>query len=166
MAVPDFVYQARNLAFQKGGIGTTISREETVERLNPLIREHVALNHYHDFAIKSSTDPSLVEELRALQKTARADVGKLAETVFSNGGVAYNGTDIEPGSLRLEGDQDDMIQELRDREARFQQLLTDELADSNNHHIRTRAILGVVLKNSQMRASALKAAQKRRIRVG
>lgn len=159
----DFVYQSRDLIFQKGGIGKTISREDTAARVNPILREHIELNHFHDYAISATDDPALAEELRALQRTARADVGKLAETVLSNNGIAYNGTDIEPGSLHLEGD--DLITALHDKEASFQNLLEGEMANANDHHIRTKAILGVVLKNSQMRSSALRVAQKQRERM-
>lgn len=138
----------------KGWAGTTMSRQETVERTNPLIRRHYELNHAYDFAINRVSDREAATKLEALQKTARADVGKLSETVLSAGGVSYNGVDMEPGSVSLSDEEGDMIHQLKDRENEFLELVSDELKE--NHQIRTRAILAVVQANSQARVDYLR----------
>ena len=43
----------KELLLQKGWAGKTISRSETVERMNPLIREFITLNHHYDAFIGS-----------------------------------------------------------------------------------------------------------------
>ena len=88
----------KDLLLQKGWAGKTISRAETVDRVNPVIHRLIALNQHYDAFLRSSQGEGLDAQLASLQKTARADVGKLAETVFSCGGTPYNGTDLEPKS--------------------------------------------------------------------
>ena len=140
----------------KGWAGTTMSRKDTTERINPLIRQHAELNHAYAFATGHVSDREAAAELEALQKTARGDIGKLRETVYSAGGVAYTGVDQEPGEHSLGDGKDEsaMIRRLVEKEEQFQQLLTDELKE--NHQIRTRAILSVVQANSLARLESVR----------
>ena len=146
----------------KGWAGTTMSRAETTERINPLIRQHAELNHAYAFATSHVSDREAAAQLEALQKTARADVGKLRETVYSAGGVAYTGVEQEPGDYTLGSggeDEAEMIRQLNEKEEQFQQLLTDELKE--NHQIRTRAILSVVQANSLARLESVRGLTKK-----
>ncbi len=152
----------KDLIFQKGGIGVSMSRRETVERLNPLIKQHMALNHGHNFVVAHLGARAVADDLAALQKVARVDVGKLMETVFSCGGVAYNGVDLEPEDFHLGDDDDAMLFELLDREQAFLQALTEELTQP--HQIRTKAVLTLLQTNSQQRVTYLKEQTRRRRR--
>lgn len=146
----------------KGGAGISMPRERTIERLNPIIEEHVRLNHAHEHVLTRVGDPEVARQLAAFQKIARADVGKLNETVFSAGGVAYNGTDVEPGSVTLDGnDDEDLLSALFDREQAFQDQIAAELDLKPEHHIRTQAVLSIIRANSQSRLDYLKGLTKR-----
>ena len=150
----------------KGGAGITMPRHETIGRVNPLIEAHVRLNHLYEDALRRLANRDVVGQLEAFQKIARADVGKLNETVFSAGGVAYNGTDVEPGSVTLGdgGDDEDLLAALEDREAAFEEQLAGEFDLKPEHHIRTAAVLSVVRANSRSRQDYLKGFTKRRRR--
>lgn len=139
----------KELLLNKGWAGKTLSRQETVERINPLIRRHHELNRSYDFAIGHLDDRAASEQLNTFQKTARADVGKLSETVLSAGGVSYNGTDLEPEAFDLGSDDAAILRELARIESEFADMLNDEL--ELEHQIRTRAILGAVLLNTRTR---------------
>ncbi|WP_022835222.1 hypothetical protein [Salisaeta longa] len=145
----------KSVLLNRGWAGKTITREETVERLNPIIEAHIRLNRAYGYVVAEHPNEHVTDGLGALQKTARADVGKLSETVLSCGGVAYNGTDIPRGSISLGDDPADMLLQLKDQEQAFQERLRDEL-DDINHQIRTRAILEVVKRNSAERLQVLR----------
>ena len=144
----------KELLLGRGWAGKTISREETVERINPLIEQHIKLNHYYRAASRSHSNAEVSRRLEDLLKTARTDVGKLSETVFSAGGSAYNGTDLEPEDFDL-GDEDaEMLSTLRDLEKDFHEAVTHE-RNEVEHQMRTRAILEVVQGNSNERLDTL-----------
>lgn len=147
---------------KKGWAGQTISREETIERLNPLIKQQMALNHTYNHVIDHLSEPTITEHLAGSQKTARVDVSKLAETVFSCGGVAYNGVDMEPEDFDLGDDEDEMLFQLLDQEQAFHHALNDE--ETVEHHIRTRAVLAILQTNSLQRLNYLKDHTKKRRR--
>lgn len=153
----------KELLLKKGWAGRTISREETVDRLNPLIRQHTALNHAYGAALEATSEADVRDWIGQSQRTARADVGKLAETVFSNGGTAYSGVDLEPSDFDLGEGDDRQLFQLRDLEQAFQDALTRELKETE-HHMRTRAVLGVVQTNSQARLNQLEQLTRKRHR--
>ncbi|HYE58989.1 MAG TPA: hypothetical protein VD948_10805 [Rhodothermales bacterium] len=144
----------------KGGAGTTISRQETVDRINPLIEAHARLLHAYASVQQSLPPESLPSGLNEHLRTARMDVGKLAETVYSTGGVAYTGTDLEPGTERFEGGTASVLKALAAREEEFLGQVRDELKDVD-HHIRTRAILGNVEKHTAERLDAVREAARK-----
>ncbi len=144
----------KELLLQKGWAGKTISRQETVERLNPLIREFIRLNHWYDAVERSTSDPDTQYGIKDFQKTARADVSKLAETVFSCGGTAYNGTDLEASDFDLGSDNASMVSRLVELEQNFLKSL--EAESEVEHQMRTRAILSVVAGNAQKRLDFLR----------
>ena len=152
----------KDLIFQKGGIGVSMSRQDTIKRLNPLIQAHSRLNHYYNFGIRHLKEPALAEALARHQKTARTDVGKLAESVLSCGGVPYNATELEPEAFTLPQGDDAMLFELLDREQAFHDQLSDE--SKLDHQIRSQAVINVILANSAARLSVLKDATRRRRR--
>ncbi|MEX0822443.1 MAG: hypothetical protein WD021_09885 [Rhodothermales bacterium] len=139
----------KELFLNKGWAGKTLSRQETVERINPLLRTHYELNRAYEYAIRNLSDAETADRLEVLQKTARGDVGKLSETVLSAGGVAYNGTDLEPGDVDLGSNDASILGELERLESALAAALDEELEEE--HQIRTRAILGVVRNNSRER---------------
>jgi len=149
----------KEVLLNRGWAGRTLSRSETVDRINPLIRQHIELNHHYSAAIRHCTDERVVDVLERLQKTARTDVGKLSETVLSCGGSAYNGTDLSPEDFTLQGSLSELFEELHDHETDFNQALADEL--DLEHQMRTRGVLEAVKSNSQDRLNALTALQRR-----
>lgn len=147
---------------KKGWAGRTISREETVERLNPLIRQLTVLMYAYRHAVDHLADRAIAAELDATLKTLRADLGKLSETVLSNGGVAYNGVDLDPGSNAPGSNDDEILFNLLDAEQAFHERV--EAEQEVEHQMRTRAILGVVKQNSRDRLGLLRAHTSRRRR--
>lgn len=143
----------------RGWAGQTLSRSETVDHLNPLVEQHIRLNHHYGAAIRHCDDERVVDVLERLQKTARTDVGKLSETVLSCGGSPYNGTDLSPDDFSLTGSLSDLFEELHDLETDFNEALANEL--DLEHQMRTRGILEAVKSNSQDRLNALSALQRR-----
>ncbi len=150
------------LIFNRGGFGPSMSRSETIEHINPIVEQHVRLNRSYNQVIDALSDNEVADRLRALQKTARADVGKLSETVLSAGGTAYNGTDLRGVTFDLGETDTDMLFALRDREQALHDAVTDDL--DANHQMRTRAILEVVQGNSAERLDFLKGVTQRRTR--
>lgn len=145
----------KDLLLGKGWAGTTITRAETVERVNPLIRRFIRMNRHYRAVIDHHDRPAVAETLEDLQKTARADVGKLSETVLSCGGTAYNGTDLGPDDIDLPEADADRLFRLQDLESAFRDAVQDELNDAE-HQMRTRAILKVVQTNSEERLRTLR----------
>lgn len=138
----------------KGWAGKTLSRQETSERINPLIRRHYEINHQYEHAIRTIEDREAVQMMNTHQKTARADVGKLSETVLSAGYPSYNGVDLEPSDFEIGADDYEIIQKLLESEREFEQALSEEL--QLEHQIRTRAVLSVVRENSRARVEFLR----------
>jgi hypothetical protein len=145
----------KDLLLGKGWAGTTISRSETIERLNPLIKQFMTMNRHYKHVVHSHGDPGVVETLKDMLKTARTDVGKLSETVLSCGGAAYNGTDLSAEDVDLANDDTEMLFQLQDMEEAFQDAVEAEINEVE-HQMRTRAILNVVLTNSQQRLDTLR----------
>lgn len=144
----------KDLFLNKGWAGKTLSREETAARLNPVIRSHCALNHSHEYAVRSLEDRDAAGTLSAFQRTSRMDTGKLSEVVLSAGGVPFNGTEMEPEDFDLGACDSDIVTALKNLESDFEKLLHAEL--EMKHQMRTRAILEVVLKNTRARLEYLR----------
>jgi hypothetical protein len=149
----------KEILLNRGWAGKTLSRSETVDRINPLIRQHIELNHHYEAAIRHCDDDRVADVLKRLQKTARTDVGKLSETVLSCGGSAYNGTDLSPEDFTLKGSLSELFEDLHDLETDFNDALADEL--DLEHQMRTRGVLEAIKSNSQDRLNALAALQRR-----
>ena len=143
----------------RGWAGQTLSRSETVDRIDPLIRQHIELNHHYGAAIRHCDDERVVDVLERLLKTARTDVGKLSETVLSCGGTPPNGTELEPEDFALRGALLDLFETLHTLETAFHDALAQEL--DLEHQMRTRGVLEAIKSNSQDRLNALKALHRR-----
>jgi len=138
----------------RGWAGKTITRAETVDRLNPLLLQFLKLNHYYQSVIRSHSDRAVTGALKRVQKTARADVGKLSESILSAGGTPENGTDLEPDDFTLGTDDLDMLSQLKERETDFNEALTHERQEVE-HQMRTRGILEALKSNSIERLELL-----------
>lgn len=138
----------------RGWAGKTLSRAETVERLNPLLLQFLKLNHNYEYVVRSHSDAAVKEALQRVQKSARVDVGKLSETILSCGGSPENGTDLEPEDFHLAEDDIEMLQELKSLETDFNDVLSNERGQYE-HQMRTRGILEALKSNSTERVELL-----------
>ena len=139
--------------FRKGRMGRTISREETAERLDPLVEKHIWLNHYYRHAIERMDSRRLAEHLAEEQRTARNDVGKLNETILSAGYTPFSGTDIEPDEIAMPESDYGMLYKILDAEEELHEALEEE--KNIEHQMRTRGLLDVIRTNSKRRLKAL-----------
>lgn len=140
----------KELLLQKGWAGRTISRDETAERLNPIIRIMTEMMHRYA-GVREQANAEERPEIERVLKTLRADIGKVAETVFSCGGTAYSGTELEPDDFAAGSNG---WQSLLDAE----DVLAAALREEKNveHQMRTRAILGVVAENHEDRMKLIR----------
>ena len=149
----------KEFLLNRGWAGQTLSRSETVERLRPLVQQHIELNHHYNAAARHCDDARVVDVLERLLKTARTDVGKLSETVLSCGGTPPNGTELEPEDFALRGTLLDLFETLHALETEFNDALAQDL--DLEHQMRTRGVLEAIKSNSQDRLNALKALHRR-----
>lgn len=145
-----------NIILNKGGAGVSLSRPETIKRLEPITRALSRLNLYYQAASEKLSHEDVASAVRGLLRVGRMDVGKLSESVLSAGGAPYNATDLEPPNFVLEGSDSEMLNALQEKENEFQQLVREE--SSVRHQIRTQAILMNVETNSQERLNYLSTA--------
>ena len=139
----------KDIFLKQGWAGKTVGREETIERLNPILRTaNELMQRLGAFAAESS-DQDVKTRIEASLRIHRMDIGKLCETVFSCGGVAYSGTDLSPSDFAGTISQDIVLNE---------NTLSDMLAAESKieHQMRTRAILGVLQENQRARQNSLR----------
>ena len=129
---------------RKGWAGRTLSRAETAERLNPLLRQHIALTRAWDLALSASEDPDLEASSAALLKTSRMDVDKLSETVLSCGAEAHAGLEKDPPPAGPAP-----LLDVVELEGAYAEALNDER--QVEHRMRTRAVLARLEENTQAR---------------
>src|SRR5690606_7735500 len=118
----------------KGWAGTTLSRRETAERLNPIQRKLYEHMHAYDAAIARLSDSAVIDQLKAFQRTARIDIGKVAETILSAGAAPYNGIDLEPATGGDRANTNEVLRDLLAAEEKLAAVLAEEL--KQNHQIR------------------------------
>jgi hypothetical protein len=143
-----------NILLNKGGAGFSISRGETIERLVPISRELSRLNLYYRAAAEKVGHEEISAALDRHLRRSHMDVGKVAETVLSAGGVPYNATDLEPQNFVVEGSDSEMLESLLEKEQAYNQLLEEE--SRVDHQIRTQAILLNLRTDSQERMNYLR----------
>ena len=144
-----------NPILNKGGWGVSTTNADTVEALNPLLAAHVRLIFAYD-ALLAALGPGSpdADALAARMPTLRADSGKISEVILSLGGTPRSGTDVEPGSVAVDGDAAAMLTALADREAAYRDAL-DAVIDTGRQQIRTASVLGAVRQNVVARHDAL-----------
>lgn len=131
----------------KGGAGLYITREETVERLNPIVSAaHELCEAYN--VVLAGADAEVVDHIQPFMPKMRTLLGKLCETVFSAGGVAPNGVDVEAPA-------DTSLFDVLEREREFHKVAKEEI-DAVHHQERTRAILKAVVAGSEERLEAVR----------
>jgi hypothetical protein len=141
----------------KGGAGKSLSRPETAQYLVPLVEQHNELIFAYERAIDTLDDRSIAGMLENLQPRNRADIQKLDEMIYSNGGSAPNGTDLDPEDFEL-GDTDVLrLDSLFNREKRFRDAVKTEYErrEPRRHAFRTLGTLENVLNGSNGRLDTL-----------
>lgn len=154
--------KALDAILNKGGAGKSLSRSETAEYLVPLVQQQNELIFAYERAIQTMDDRSLAQLLEDLQPRTRADVQKLDEMIYSNGGTAPNGTDLAPEDFEL-GDSDAArLGSLFDREQTFRNAVETEYErrDPKRYAFRTLATLENVLNGSNARLDTLEELQR------
>jgi hypothetical protein len=96
----------------------------------------------------------VTKALKRVQKTARADVGKLSETILSCGGTPENGTEMKADDVDLGDDNVGMLRQLRDLETDLNDSVGRE-REEIEHQMRTRGILDALKSNSAERLELL-----------
>ena len=86
-----------NPVLNKGGWGLSLARADSVETLQPILRAHYQQLNAYEFA-RQQAGNGFPDRVESALRTLRTDIGKIAETILSFGGVPYNGTDIDPGA--------------------------------------------------------------------
>ena len=139
----------------KGGAGRYATREESVVRVNPLVRRHHELLQAYDVALANLDDFDVTAQIVALMPRARTESGKLSETVFSMGGTPPNGTDLEPANADSPATDAELLHHVLNLERDYCEAVTNEI-DAIHHHERTRAILKVVKDGSEVRQETVR----------
>lgn len=141
----------KELFLQKGWAGRTIDRAATIDRINPMIRTLNELMQLYIAASEAESKPAMKQAIEDSLRTLRMDIGKMCEVVFSCGGVAYSGTDLETGQFRLGNGQSEAIA------AKEQALRSALEAEARiEHQMRTRAILHNIDINQKTRMEAVR----------
>ncbi len=148
----------KDALLNKGWGGRTITRQETLERLNVILRPFHEMTYTYDVAIERLSNAESRERLKSFQRTTRADGGKLAESVLSSGGVPESGVDMELRDFDPGNDDASIVAHLIDLE----NALLDRVAEERkvSHRMHTRAVLGAVEKNAKERLDYLKSIRK------
>jgi hypothetical protein len=139
----------KDLILNKGWAGRTLDRTDTAERINALMHPLVELMYHYEAGLGGNDPESVSEGLHSALSMLRADIGKLGEIVYSCGGVAYTGVDIDPASIGTSGAWPAVL----DRERAFLSLLQEER--DVEHQMRARAVIGAVATGCKARISRL-----------
>lgn len=149
------MFPALRPILNKGGAGRYATREETAERLIPLVRSHHELLLAYDNALANLDDGNALALLDALMPRARTESGKLSETVFSMGATPPNGTDLEPAGSGSRDTDAELLYHVLNLERDYCETLSGEI-DAIHHQERTRAILKVVRDGSEARLEVVR----------
>ena len=147
------MYPLVKSVMNRGGAGRSMTRQESVDVLIPLVRQHQNLLHAYDAAIRHLGDRDLAAHLNEGMNRARTELAKLKETVFSLAGTPPNGTGLDP-DLRLGNTDAEIIHALDDAERAYRDALNDTLGMAH-HQLRTTAILENNITGSEARLGVL-----------
>ena len=134
------MFPALRPLLNKGGAGRYISREESVERLQPMIVRQLDLVYLYDAVVSRLADGPAKTRLESIMPNLRTELSKLYETIFSLGGKAPTGVEREARGADPGPTDSDRLGVLVDAETAFEKALREE-ADAVHHQERTRAIL-------------------------
>ncbi len=149
------MFPALRPLLNRGGAGFSISRQETAERLRPIIEQHLRLLQSYTAALPRVQGLRGGDGITALMPYLRTDLSKLYETQFSAGGSAPTGADMDFDAVAT-GSDADVVRRLLDLEKETRDRTFDEI-DAVHHQERTRAILKVLVTGSESRAERLRA---------
>jgi hypothetical protein len=138
----------------RGGAGFSISREETIERMRPHVARGLDLLRLYSAVLPAAEDREIAHRLAPLMPFFRTELGKLYETIFSAGGTAPTGVDIDFEAALGEISRDP-AGFLTAAERDFGRGVRDEI-DAVHHQERTRAILKSVAAGSNGRLDVLR----------
>lgn len=149
--------KALDAILNKGGAGKSLSREATVDYLNPLLQKHNELIMAYESALDTLEDRALAELLDDLQPRNRTDIMKMDEMVYSNGGTPPSGTDLDPEDFDLGSTDTERLGTLLTMEEAYHKMLETEYErrDPLPHDFRTKATLENVIKGSDARLDSL-----------
>ncbi|MEO0559159.1 MAG: hypothetical protein AAF170_13355 [Bacteroidota bacterium] len=134
------MFPALRPILNKGGAGRYISREESVERLQPMIVHQLDLVYLYDAAVSRLADGPAKTRLMSIMPNLRTELSKLYETIYSLGGTAPTGAERDARGADPGESDADRLGALVDAENTFGAALREE-ADTVHHQERTRAIL-------------------------
>lgn len=139
--------------FNRGGAGRSMTRKESIEAINPLVREHQKLLHAYDAALRTLGDRDLAAQINSGMNRARTELAKLRETIYSLGGDTSNGVDLDP-DVHL-GDTDAaIVHALDERERAYRDALQRTL-EMPHQQLRSTAILENNITGSKTRLDTL-----------
>lgn len=126
----------------KGGAGHYISREASVERLLPIVADQLGLLRDYDYVAKRMEASGARQKMEeVVLPNIRTELNKLYETVFSLGGSAPTGAELDWKASGLDGSDGEMVGELLARDKALGDTLREEM-EAVHHQERTRAIIG------------------------
>ena len=148
------MFPALRPVLNKGGAGRYISRQESVERLQPIAQRHLDLLLAYDRHLDTLPDGPARVQIEAMMPYLRTEVSKMSETILSLGGTPPSGAG-EMGASAAPPSDRDPVRAFLDAETDFGGALRDE-ADSVHHQERTRAILNHNAQASDARRDLLR----------
>ncbi|MEL6616020.1 MAG: hypothetical protein AAFQ43_09800 [Bacteroidota bacterium] len=151
------MFPALRPVLNKGGAGNYISREESVERLRPLIEDQLSLLRDYDHVSRRLQDSGArLRFQEVVLPNIRTELNKLYETILSHGGVAPTGAEMDWTASGLSGSDDDFLNALLERDRAFGDRMREEM-EAVHHQERTRAIIGHNAEKSNDRLNMLRA---------
>ena len=139
--------EIKKLALKKGWAGRTISRQETAVRLGKLFDRVTALHALYNKAEGWARGNPMKPLLSRARRRLALDMGKIAETIFSCGGVAR--TTVNRSEPRA-----DIVEALLQQEYALQEALQAEQRGVE-HQMRTEAVVAHCLEGSTQRIALL-----------
>jgi hypothetical protein len=139
----------------KGGAGRSLSREDTIEKLNPLVDQHGRLILAYNTAIRTLGDRAIAQEVERVMNRLRTELSKLKETVLACGGIPPNGVGLRDEAEELGANDGAILHSLEQHEREYRKALREAL-DYPHHQIRTIAILENNVTGSDERIQALR----------
>ena len=149
------MFPALRPLLNKGGAGRYISREASVERLQPVAQRHLDLLLAYDRQLAALPDGPAREQIAAMMPYLRTEVAKMSETILSLGGTPPSGAGAMPVSTAPAASDRERIQGFLDAEKDFAGALRHEV-DEVHHQERTRAILNHNAEASVARTELLR----------